>query len=110
FDGVVKARDRRSDRLVHLLKEGLEVRHLASEPLIDAGMVRRWLGRLSAGVPLDLFRHGVSSSVEGMAQGRPGCPTADPACARPTGLAYSEEGTERVEPTLVISGAVASGA
>jgi hypothetical protein len=42
----------------------LQVRHLAPEPIVDVGVIRRWLWRLSPCVSLDFFRHRVSSSDE----------------------------------------------
>src|SRR5437667_7054425 len=40
------------------------MRHLAPEPIVDVGVARRWLGRLSPCISLDFFRHRVSSSDE----------------------------------------------
>jgi Integrase core domain len=41
---------------------GLQVRHLVAEPIVDVGVVRRWLWRPSPYISLDFFRHRVSSS------------------------------------------------
>jgi hypothetical protein len=62
LDGVVEAGDCRSDRLVECPQDGLQMRHLAPKPVIDHGVVGREFWRLSRCVPLDLFRHRVSSS------------------------------------------------
>src|SRR5205085_3492118 len=75
LDGVVKARDCRSDRLVQRLDDGLQMRHLAPEPIVDVGVVLRWLWRLSPCISLDFFRHRVSSSDE---RRRPMTQVSDP--------------------------------
>jgi hypothetical protein len=40
LDGVLKVRDCRSDRVVQALDDGLQMRHLAPEPIVDVGVVR----------------------------------------------------------------------
>src|SRR5438876_4029562 len=41
-----------------------QMRDLAPEPIVDVGVLRRWLWRLSPRISLDFFRHRVSSSDE----------------------------------------------
>src|SRR5262249_56282534 len=60
----MKARDCRSDRLIQPLDNGLQVGHLAPEPVVDVGVVRRWLRRLSPYMSPDFFGHRVSSCDE----------------------------------------------
>ena len=60
----MKARDCRSDRFIQGLDNGLQMRHLAPEPIVDVGVVRRWLWRLSPCVSVDFFRRRACSSDE----------------------------------------------
>ena len=96
LDGVLEARDCRSDRLIQSIDDGLKIRHQAPAPIIDVGVVRRGLWRISPRISLDRLRNSASSSLNR----QPGVLFYPQTCSGSTGCRFRGGTTQPVVPEM----------